>query len=117
MLVRGIRGATCVKSDSKEEIIAATAELLEEIVKQNQLAVADIASVIFSVTRDISAEFPAAAAHQMGWKDTPLLCTYEIDVPGSLSRCIRILMLVNTEKKPGEIKHVYLREAVVLRRQ
>lgn len=116
MLVRGIRGATSVLGNTKEEIIAATKELLSEIVKSNRIRIEDISSIIFSATDDIDAEFPAVAARELGWEDTPLLCTREIAVAGSLPRCIRILLHVNTDKKPAEINHVYLREAVNLRR-
>ncbi|MGB9613380.1 MAG: chorismate mutase [Candidatus Margulisiibacteriota bacterium] len=116
MALRGIRGATAVGNNSKEEIISATKELLGEIVAANQLEIEEIASVIFSVTKDLNAEFPAVAARELGWNDTPLLCTYEIDVPGSLPRCIRVLLHVNTEKKQKEMKHIYLAEAQNLRR-
>lgn len=116
MSVRGIRGATTVANNKKEEIITATRELLSEIEKKNQLKIEDIASVIFSSTKDLNAEFPAAAARELGWGETPLLCTCEIDVPKSLPKCIRILLLVNSDKKQNEMKHIYLREAVNLRR-
>ncbi len=116
MQLRGIRGATTVKKDSKEEIISATRELLQEMVKFNDLNIDDIASIVFTTTKDLKAEFPAVAARALGWKDTPLLCAREIDVPKSLSKCIRILMHINTSKKPSEIKHVYLNEAINLRR-
>ena len=116
MPVRGIRGATTVPSNKKEEIIAATKELLSEIAKRNRIRVEDIASVIFSVTEDLNAEFPAVAARELGWNETPLLCTREIDVPGSLPKCVRILLHVNMDKKQKEAEHIYLRGAVSLRR-
>lgn len=116
MLVRGIRGASTVKNNTKEEIVSATKELLSQLVEANQIKIEDIASIIFTTTMDLNAEFPAVAARELGWKNTPLLCSKEIDVPKSLPKCIRILLLVNTEKKPGEIKHVYLKDAVNLRR-
>lgn len=116
MPIRGIRGATTVANNKKEEIIAATRELLSEIEKKNQLNIGEIASAIFSSTKDLNAEFPAVAARELGWNETPLLCTREIDVPGSLPKCIRILLLVNSDKKQNEVKHIYLREAVNLRR-
>jgi chorismate mutase len=116
MSVRGIRGAITVKNNSKEEILSATKELLAEIVKNNTFKINDVATVIFSATGDLNAEFPAVAARELGWNETPLLCTTEIDVPGSLQRCIRVLLLVNSDKKQEEIKHIYLREAVNLRR-
>jgi chorismate mutase len=116
MAIRGIRGATSVSANTKEEIVSATRELLSEIQEKNQLGINDIASIIFTSTDDLNAEFPAAAARELGWNDTPLLCSREINVPGSLPRCIRILLLANIDKPQKEIKHVYLREAVSLRR-
>ncbi|OGC10030.1 chorismate mutase [candidate division WOR-1 bacterium RIFCSPLOWO2_12_FULL_45_9] len=116
MRIRGIRGATTAAENTREEIVAATKELLTELIKANQLKIEEIASIIFSATRDLSAEFPAVAARELGWNDTSLLCTSEIDVPGSLARCIRILMQVNTDKPQKEIKNIYLKEAVNLRR-
>lgn len=116
MALRGIRGAITVENNNSEEIRSATKELLSEIVAANGVEVSDIASVIFSVTKDLNAEFPAAAARELGWNDTPLLCTYEIEVPGSLEKCIRVLLHVNTEKKQEEMKSIYLRKAKNLRR-
>jgi chorismate mutase len=74
-----------------------------------------VASVIFTVTRDLDAEFPALAARQLGWLEVPLICSYEISVPGSLTRCVRILILWNTDKAQDEITHVYIRDAQRLR--
>jgi chorismate mutase len=116
-MLRGIRGAITVPKNSKAQIIEATARLLREMVRVNRVKTGDIASIIFSVTWDLDAEFPAQAAHKLNWKDTPLLCTYEIAVPGSLKKCIRVLMHVNTGKKQKEIKPVYLREARRLRKE
>ncbi len=116
MAIRGVRGATSVAANTKEEIIAATKELLSDIQGKNQLNINDIASVIFTSTEDLNAEFPAVAARELGWNDTPLLCSREIDVPGSLKKCIRVLLMVNTDQKQSGIKNVYLREAVSLRR-
>lgn len=116
MPLRGIRGATSVAKNSKLEIISATRELLAEIVKKNKLAVDDIASILFSTTQGLDAEFPAVAARKMGWNDTALLCMQEIDVPGSLRNCIRVLLLVNSEQKQQEMVNVYLRKAKKLRR-
>ena len=116
MPIRGIRGATTVANNRKEEIIAATKELLFEIAKRNKLKIEEIASITFTATEDLDAEFPAAAARELGWNETPLLCSREINVPGSLPRCIRILLHVNTGKDQGQMQHVYLKEAVNLRR-
>jgi chorismate mutase len=116
MNLRGIRGATTVSNNTQEEILSATKELLSEILLANKIKVEDIASVIFTATRDLNAEFPALAARQLGWEETPLLCAVEIDVPKSLKKCIRVLLQVNTDKAQRDIKHVYLKEAVKLRR-
>jgi len=96
--------------------LTATKELLAAIEKRNQLKIEDIASIIFTVTKDLDAEFPAVAARELGWNETPLLCNYEIDVPKSLPKCIRVLLTVNSDKSQKAIQHVYLREAVKLRR-
>ncbi|MFH1387026.1 MAG: chorismate mutase [bacterium] len=116
MAVRGIRGATTVAKNDKAEIISATRELLQKIVADNVLKIEDIASILFSSTDGLNAEFPAVAARELGWSDTALLCMKEINVPGSLPNCIRILLHVNSDQPQKEIKNVYLREAVNLRR-
>lgn len=113
--MRGIRGAVTVERNLAEEIVSATRELLEAIIKENDLKPEDIACAFFTVTADLDAEFPASAAREMGWKYVPLLCATEIDVPGRLGKCIRIMVLVNTEKSQKELKHIYLREAARLR--
>ncbi len=113
--VRGIRGATTVEADDKEEIITATEELLEEISRQNDIRPEEIASVFFTVTRELTATFPAEAARKRGWTMVPMLCATEIPVPGSLPKCIRVLIHVNTTKRQDEVRHVYLRRAVALR--
>lgn len=115
MYTRGIRGAIDVSSNEAQEILAATKELLLEMLHKNSLVQDDIAAIIFSVTAELDAVFPAEAARQLGWSHVPLFCTNEINVPGSLPRCIRVLMLVNSTKKPEEIHHVYLRGAAALR--
>jgi chorismate mutase len=112
---RGIRGATTTTANSAEAISSATRELLTLLVERNAVAVDDVASVFFTVTDDLNALHPALAARQLGWHDAALLCAREIPVPGSLGRCIRVLLHVNTELSAREIRHVYLREAVALR--
>ncbi len=115
-MLRGIRGATTVKSNSENEILEATKELLLAIQEKNpSLHSEDLASVIFSVTEDLNKSFPAVAARNIGWKLVPLFSTQEIPVPGSLSLCIRVLLHWNTSLKQNEIQHIYLREAVNLR--
>ena len=114
--VRGIRGATTVESNSKEQIKDATKELLENMVSKNEVLIEDIAAVFFTTTSDISDEFPAVAAREMGWDTVPLICGHEMAVPHGLSKCIRILILWNTETKQKEIRHPYLRKAISLRK-
>ena len=115
MILRGIRGATTVEADTQEAILDATEELVREIVAANALVPEDVASALFTVTPDLRAEFPAAAARRMGWTMVPLLNFTEIGVPGRLERCIRVLVHVNTERAQHEMVHVYLRRAVSLR--
>src|SRR5262245_54993732 len=111
MPLRGVRGATTVDSNNREELLKATRPLLALMIRQNGIDHADVASAIFSSTHDLDAEFPALAARQMGWLDVPLLCTHEIGVPGALARCIRILLHWNTEKSAHDIVHVYIKGA------
>jgi chorismate mutase len=115
MYCRGIRGATTVECNDREEILATTRELLELLVQHNNLHTEDIASVIFTVTDDLDAEFPALAARGLGWSETALMCAREISVPGSLGKCIRVLLHVNTTRSAAEIQHIYIRGAVSLR--
>lgn len=116
MIVRGIRGAITVDADEPEKILGATRELLEAICRANDITdYADICSAIFTTTADLVSTFPAEAARSMGMGQVPLLCAREIPVPGSMSRCIRILLHVNTEKTQDQIQHVYLGEAKKLR--
>jgi chorismate mutase len=115
MLVRGVRGATTVENNTRDEILTATRQLFALMIRLNGIESEMAASAMFSVTTDLNAEFPALAARQLGWLEVPLLCTYEIDVPGSLKKCIRILINWNTEKSQHDIKHVYIKDAVRLR--
>jgi len=116
MLVRGIRGAITSDSNNKEEIIEKTKELLTTLKKENDFKIEDIVSILFSATSDLNAVFPAQAARELGWKQVPLFDMQEIDVPGSLPRCIRILIQINCQKSQTEIKHCYLRGAKILRK-
>ena len=113
--MRGIRGAIRVKENSAEAIGEATRELLEKMVKANNLDIADIASIFLTTTVDLDAEFPAYTARDMGWTMVPLLCAQEINVPHGMTRLLRILIHVNTDKLQNEIKHLYLGEAAGLR--
>lgn len=112
---RGVRGATTVENDAREEILAATRQLLALMIRLNGIEAADVASAIFSTTVDLNAEFPALAARQLGWLDVAMLCTHELSVPGSLPKCIRVLVHWNTDKPRESIQHVYIREATRLR--
>jgi len=115
MSCHGMRGATTVGENSERAIIAATRTLLERMVSANGIATEDIASVIFTTTPDLNAAYPARAARDLGWTDTPLLGAQEIDVPNSLPRCVRVLMLWNTDRSIDQITHIYLGAAAALR--
>lgn len=115
IVCRGVRGATTVEEDSRAAILSATCELLTQIVEANGICPDDVASVIFSTTPDLTSEFPALAARQLGWNDVALLCVHEMAVPHGLKQCIRILLHWNTEKLASEIQHIYLKDAVKLR--
>ena len=114
--IRGIRGAVDVSANDAPEILQATKELLQMMQQKNSLEKENIAAVIFSMTKDLDAVFPAQAARELGWVDVPLFCTVEIDVPGALQRCIRVLILFNSAQKQEEIRHVYLGGAAALRK-
>lgn len=115
MAMRGIRGATTVERNDREEILRATRELLDVIVRLNGLRSEDVAYVWFTVTPDLDAEFPAFAARELGWTDVPLMCGREIPVPGALPYCIRALISWNTAKSQHEVRHVFLHRAKELR--
>jgi len=114
-ICRGIRGATTAPEDTRDAILAATRDLLEQIIDANQLAPEDIASAFFTLTHDLNAEYPAVAARQLGWHDVPLLCAQEINHPNSLPRTIRVLIHWNTSLPQHEIKHIYTNGAEALR--
>ncbi|MBA3343581.1 MAG: chorismate mutase [Gemmatimonadaceae bacterium] len=111
----GLRGATTVDADSPDLIADATRELLSELIRLNGLEPDDVISAIFTVTPDLTSEFPARAARGIGWDDTSLLCTVEIPVPGALSRCIRVLIHANSARERTALRHAYLRAARSLR--
>lgn len=115
MKIRGIRGAITVDADDPQAIVAATKRLLTAMIEQNEIELDDIASVLFSLTPDLRAVFPALGAREMGWVHVPMLHFTEIDVPGSLPRVIRVLMHVNTALTQTQVEHVYLDGARVLR--
>ena len=115
MPCRGVRGATTADANTGEEILAATRQLLALMIHQNGIRQEDVASAIFTTTEDLNAEFPALAARQLGWLDVALMCGHELRVPGSLRRCIRILLHWNTDKPSHQITHVYIKDAARLR--
>jgi chorismate mutase len=112
---RGIRGATTVAANTRDEILSATRQLVALMIRRNGIDRKDVASAIFTTTSDLDAEFPALAARQLGWLDVPLLCGHEMSIPGSLPRCIRVLVHWNTDKAQSEIQHIYIRDAERLR--
>lgn len=116
MTVRAIRGAIQVEANTPEAIAAGTKELLAQILIANSLPVSDVISVLLTATPDLNAAFPAAAAREVGFQSTPLLCAVEIDVPGALPRVVRAMVTVETSLKADEISHIYLGGAQALRR-
>lgn len=112
---RGIRGATTAPSNTAEDILEVTTEMMRMLIALNDLRTEDVASALFSTTPDLTATFPAIAAREIGWLEVPLICTHEMNVPGALQRCVRVLLHVNTSKSAAEIKHVYLKDARQLR--
>jgi len=116
VLTRGVRGATTVEANSVEAIREATRELLAAMLKANEIHVDNVVSAFFTMTPDLNAEFPAAAAREdLGWTDVAMLCGHEMNKPGALPMCLRILLHVNTDKPASQISHIYLRGARVLR--
>jgi chorismate mutase len=115
MACRGIRGATTAEANTRDAILDATRELLAEMVRLNMIQLVDIASVFFTTSSDLNAEYPAVAARQSGWSSVAMLCGHEMAVPDGLPRCIRVLIHWNTDKGADEIRHVYLRDTVRLR--
>ena len=116
LISRAVRGATTVENNIAEEIYQATVELLKKMINENSIDSSEIVNVIFTLTHDLNAAFPAKAARvHLGWDTVPMICTQEIPVPNSLKKCIRVLITFNTTKSKNEIRHIYLREAQTLR--
>jgi chorismate mutase len=113
--VRAVRGAIQVEADDREQVLEASTELLGAVLERNRLSPEDLISVIFTATTDLTSEFPAYAARQMGITDVPLLCAAEIDVPGAMPRVLRLLAHVDTQLARHDVRHVYLRGASRLR--
>lgn len=115
MVCRGIRGAITADDNTRASIFAATQELFAKLVEANQIEESQIGAVFLTTTFDLNAAFPATAVREMGWNNIALLCSHEIDVPEGLSKCIRALILINTEKEPCDLVNVYMKEAANLR--
>ena len=115
MALRAVRGAIQVERDEREEVLAASAEMVQAVLERNGLTPDDLVSVVFTATPDLTSEFPAYAARQMGIVDVPLLCATEIAVPGAMPRVLRLLAHVETDLPRSQVRHVYLRGAAALR--
>jgi chorismate mutase len=116
MITRAVRGATCVSRDDKGEISSAVVEMLSKIFEANAISEDQLVSILFTSTSDLTSEFPATAARELGLADTPLICAKELEIEGALARTIRVLIHFNTELSKQNIKHVYIRGAEVLRK-
>ncbi|RSK27429.1 chorismate mutase [Bacillus sp. HMF5848] len=115
-MLRGIRGATTVRTNTKAEIVSVTERLLQEMIVANSIEANSVSSVLISVTNDVTAEFPAKALRNIeGWTYVPVMCMQEIPVPDSLSMCIRVMIMVDTQIAQQDIRHIYLEGATNLR--
>ncbi len=114
---RGIRGATVAAENTAEAIYEATRELLSKLIEANEIEEQDVAAAYFTMSPDLNACFPAAAARQLGWNNTALMGATEVDVPGSMDKCIRVLILLNTDKAPKDLVNLYLNGTAALRLQ
>ncbi|TDD58531.1 chorismate mutase [Kribbella antibiotica] len=115
MAVRAIRGATQLDVDEREHLLARTAELVKAVLEANDLDSADLISILFTVTPDLHAEFPAVAGRQIGLTDVPLMCMQEIDIPHALPRVVRMMVHTETDRSRDKVQHVYLHGASALR--
>jgi monofunctional chorismate mutase len=115
MRVRGLRGATTADSNTKEDIVQATTELLEEMLDRNDIATDDLILITFTATKDLTAEFPAAAVRKVGLSHVPVICARELDIEGALQGTIRVMILLYTEKAREQLRHVYIKDARQLR--
>ena len=116
IVCRGVRGATTVENNDREEILEATRELLYILIRTNGIHPDDVASAWFTTTTDLNTTYPALAARQLGWYDVALLCSHELEIVDGLPMCVRVLIHWNTRKTPQDIHHVYLRDAIKLRK-
>ena len=115
MRVRALRGATTADSNTKEDIVQATTELLEEMLDRNDIATDDLILITFTGTKDLTAEFPAAAVRKVGLSHVPVICARELDIEGALQGTIRVMILLYTEKAREQLRHVYIKDARQLR--
>ena len=115
--VIAIRGATTAQSNTKDSIVKATSEMLEELVSSNDLNVEDIISAFFTTTRDLNTQFPAVAARKIGWEYVALMCSHEMFIDDAQPMCIRVMVHVNSEKDVKSINNVYLNDAINLRKR
>lgn len=116
MITKGIRGAITIENNTKEDIKSATIELLEKLIKENNIKKENISHAIFTLTNDLNAEFPAKFARlDFGWDNIAMMCFHELDVPNSLEKCLRVLVVVNVEDN-FEPKFIYLKGAEKLRK-
>ncbi len=115
MTVRAVRGAIQVETDDRQAILDGASELVQEVMRRNHIVAEDLISILFTATPDLTAEFPAYAARQLGLTDVPLMCASEIAVPGALPRTLRLLAHVDTELPRSDLRHVYLAGAAALR--
>ena len=113
--LRGLRGATTADANTRSAIVSATSELLAELVSRNDLDLDDVAAAFFTTTQDLNSEFPAVAARLLGWTQIALMCGHEMAVPDAQPMCIRVMVLLNTDKRPDQLDNVYLRQAANLR--
>lgn len=115
MAVRAIRGAIQLDSDEREHLLKSTAELISRILHVNNIDSANLISILFTATPDITSEFPALAARELGLGDVPLMCFVEMNVKTALPRVIRVMVNADIDVPRAEIQHVYLRGAAALR--
>ena len=116
MAVRAVRGAIQLDVDERSHLLASVEELVTELLSQNDLHTDDLISMLFTATPDLHAEFPAVAARELGIGDVPLLCAQELDIAGAMPRVIRVMVHAETSRSRADLRHVYLRGAVALRR-
>ncbi len=116
MRVRAVRGATQLESDSRDHMLERVAQMVGDVMDANDLTVDDFISIIFTATSDLTSEFPAYAARQLGFDDVPLICARELEIEGSMPRVVRMMAHVETHLSRSEVTHVYLHGAAGLRR-